>query len=78
VGEVFARDRLRVFAEILWVSTGDKVPALLASSGAKIDKIIARAHHCFIVFDNQNCIALLLQVTECVDQTLVISRMKTN
>ena len=57
-------------------SCGDDAPAVLTRARPDIDQIVGLPHHRFVVLHHQDAVALIAQVAQGVDQTLVVAWMQ--
>ena len=57
---------------------GDDSPTILAGTRADVDQVVGLPHHGFVMFDDQHAVAQVSQVTQRIDQTLVVARMQAD
>src|SRR3990172_5218821 len=53
-------------------------PALLAGARAHVDQPVRRAHHRFVVLDDEHGVAEIAQPLERADQAVVVRRVETD
>src|SRR5439155_14207047 len=76
--EILAGNRLGCCRNIAHRAGGDEAPALLASARTEVDQIVGRPHHCFVVLDDQYCVAQISQPLERINEPLVVRGMEAD
>ena len=78
-GQVAAgQRRLRVSATSLRRALRDDRAARAAGPRAHVDQVVARPHQRFVVLDDDDRVALLLQIAQRGDQPIVVARMQAD
>ena len=76
--KITAGERRFEIRHVLRRAMGDDRPAAAPRAGADVDQIVARPHQRFVVLDDDDRVALLLQVAERGDQPIVVARMQAD
>jgi hypothetical protein len=50
----------------------------MASAWTYIDQMIAGPHERFIMFDHDDCVSLLLQISQSGNEPIIVARVETN
>ena len=77
-GEVLAGDGRRVVHDLLRGAVGDEVAAVFAGSGAEIEDVVGAADGVFVVLDDEDGVAQVAQVFECMDEALVVALVQAD
>ena len=77
-GKISAGERIGRFAHFARRALRDDPPAVQPGAGADVDQMIGLQHHRLIVLDHQHGVALRLQLTQGVDQPLVVARVQAD
>ena len=71
-------DRRRIVRNLLRSAKRDNLPAMSAGAGPQIYNIVCTANRFFIVFHYEHRVAEIAERGECVQQFLIVARMKTD
>src|SRR4051812_21089828 len=77
-GNLLAGGGVGIFAKFLEGAFGDNMAALHAGARSEVDDVISAAHRFFIVFDDEERIAAILEELKGVEEVFVVARMKTD
>src|SRR5688572_17009995 len=76
--QVSGRQGLAVSSNFFGGADGNDLSATATSARPDIDQYVGRAHHRFIVFDDNDRVSLGLQVAQRLDQSIVVALMETD
>ena len=76
--EILARDAAFCLQQFLERSVADQLASSNTRAGSKVDDMIGRSHGFFIVFDNDDGVALVAQMLQALQQHRVITRMQAD
>jgi hypothetical protein len=76
--EVLAGDGLGGVHDLLRGAICDEEAAVLTCSGAEVEDVVGVADGVFVVLDDENGVAEVTEVFECVDEALVIALVEAD
>ena len=78
VTQILRGQRARLFEQVRQIAGEHDAAALLAGAEADVDDVVGDADHVFVVLDDEHGVALIAQLSQDVDQALVVARMQAD